>query len=178
MSGSLRPPWTITHHAPLSMGFPRQNTGVGCHFLLQGIFPTQGLNQNLLHLLHWQSDSLPPSHLGSPNYPVLIVWLFSCVWLFATPWTVAHQASLSFTSSHLKTVMSKQFSWPGPEQVLNIYMNYMMLIKYSKNRVGPALIPTSWSTGPWILSCCWINTEESTICFSGVEARKARPFSF
>ena len=22
--------------------FPRENTGVGCHFLLQGIFPTQG----------------------------------------------------------------------------------------------------------------------------------------
>ena len=30
--------------------------GVGCHFLLQGIFPTQGLN---LYLLHWQADSLP-----------------------------------------------------------------------------------------------------------------------
>ena len=106
-------------------------------------------------------------------------FLFSYVWLFATPWTVAHQASLSFTSSHLKIVMSKQSSsLPGPEQVLNIYMTYVMLIKYSKNQVGPALIPTSWSTGPWILSCCWINTEESTICFSGVEARKARPFSF
>ena len=119
-----------------------------------------------------------PSRLGSPSYPVLVVRLFSCVWLFATPWTVARQAFLSFTSSHLKIVMSKQSSLPGPDQVLNIYMNYMMLKKYSKNRVGPALIPTSLSTGPWILSCCWINTEESTICFSAVEARKARPFSF
>ena len=35
-------PWTVACQAPLSMGFPRQNTGVGCHFLLQGIFPTQG----------------------------------------------------------------------------------------------------------------------------------------
>ena len=33
---------------------------MGCHFLPQGIFPTQGLN---LHLLHWQADSLPLSHL-------------------------------------------------------------------------------------------------------------------
>ena len=32
---------------------PGKNTGVGCHALLQGIFPTQGLNQHLLHLLHW-----------------------------------------------------------------------------------------------------------------------------
>ena len=31
--------------------FPGENTGVGCHFLLQGIFLTQGLN---LGLLHWQ----------------------------------------------------------------------------------------------------------------------------
>ena len=43
--------------------FPGKNTGVGCHFLLQGIFLTQRLNPNLLH---WQMDSLPLSHLGSP----------------------------------------------------------------------------------------------------------------
>ena len=40
-----------------------KNTGVGCHSLLQGIFLTQGLNQ---HLLHWQANSLPLSHQGSP----------------------------------------------------------------------------------------------------------------
>ena len=42
--------------------FPGKNTGVGCHFLLQGIFLTQGSNPHLLHLLcllHWQADSLP-----------------------------------------------------------------------------------------------------------------------
>ena len=39
-----------------------KNTGVGCHFILQGIFLTQGLNPCLLH---WQADSLPLSHLGS-----------------------------------------------------------------------------------------------------------------
>ena len=46
---------------PMDRGwdFPGKNTGVGCHFLLQGIFPTQGLNLILLGLLHWQMDSLP-----------------------------------------------------------------------------------------------------------------------
>ena len=34
--------WTVAHQAPLSMGFPGKNTGAGCHFLLQGIFPAQG----------------------------------------------------------------------------------------------------------------------------------------
>ena len=32
---------------------------LGCHFLLQGIFPSQGSNSRLLYLLHWQEDSLP-----------------------------------------------------------------------------------------------------------------------
>ena len=43
---------TVARQAPLSMGFPRQEPGVGCRFLLQGIFPTQGPNPSLLWLLH------------------------------------------------------------------------------------------------------------------------------
>ena len=101
-SGSFSSPWTITHQAPLSMGFSRQeywlllccvsrsvvsdslqpqglepsrllcpwdspgkNTGVGCYFLLQRIFPTQGWNLCLLHdrqillLLSQQGSSEP-----------------------------------------------------------------------------------------------------------------------
>ena len=37
---------------------------MGCYFRFQGIFPTQGLNP---HLLHWRANSLPVSHLGSPD---------------------------------------------------------------------------------------------------------------
>ena len=40
---------------------------MSCDFLLQGIFPTQGLIPCLLRLLRWQADSLPLSHLGSPT---------------------------------------------------------------------------------------------------------------
>ena len=46
---------------------PGKDTGEGCHFLLQGIFPTQGSNPSPLCLLHWQVYSLPLSHLGSPS---------------------------------------------------------------------------------------------------------------
>ena len=49
---------------PRPWDFPGKNTGVGCHFHLQGIFPIQGSN---LCLLPWQGDSLPLSHLGSPK---------------------------------------------------------------------------------------------------------------
>ena len=53
--------------------FPGKNTGVGCHFLLQGIFLIQGSNPYLLCLLHWQADSLPSCHLGSLHqFPRLI----------------------------------------------------------------------------------------------------------
>ena len=51
----------IACKTPLSMGFSSKNTEVGCHFLLQGIFLTQGLNPAC------QTDSLPLSHLGSPQ---------------------------------------------------------------------------------------------------------------
>ena len=44
---------------------PSKNIGVGCHFLLQGIFWTQRLNPHLLCLWHWQVESLPLSHLRS-----------------------------------------------------------------------------------------------------------------
>ena len=41
-------PWTVARQAPLSMGFSSKNTGVGCHALLQGVFPTQGWNPRSL----------------------------------------------------------------------------------------------------------------------------------
>ena len=47
MSNSLQP-HGLQHTRPLCpWDFPAKNTGVGCHFLLQGIFPTQGLNSGL-----------------------------------------------------------------------------------------------------------------------------------
>ena len=59
-------PWIMAHQAPLSMKFYSKNIGVGCHFLIQGIFPTQGLSPSILCLLQWQADSLPLHRLGSP----------------------------------------------------------------------------------------------------------------
>ena len=54
--------------------FSGKNTAVGRHFLLQGIFPTQGSN---LCLLHWQVNSIPMSHLEGPREaysPALKAW--------------------------------------------------------------------------------------------------------
>ena len=58
-------PWIQATRPLCPWNFPGKNTGVGAHFLLQGVFPTQGLSPSLLHLLHWQADSLPLCYLGS-----------------------------------------------------------------------------------------------------------------
>ena len=93
-------PWTVAHQASLSTEFPGKDTGVGCHFLLQGIFPAQELN---LSLLHWQVDSLLRSHQESPFIPSTLPFpCFSlnagCIWSFATwvyyLWSNAHLHSL------------------------------------------------------------------------------------
>ena len=56
-----------TLHDPMDWGPPGSSVhGIllarilewDCHVLLQGIFPTQGLNLSLLYLLHWQAGSL------------------------------------------------------------------------------------------------------------------------
>ena len=70
-------PWFVAYQAPLSMGFSSKNTGVGCHFLLQGIFSTQGLNLILLCLLHWEAGSLPLSPPGVTLLPVSKCWCTS-----------------------------------------------------------------------------------------------------
>ena len=60
--------WLTHLHCP--WGFPGKNTGVGCCFLLQGIFPIQGSNLRLLCLLPWQAGSLLLSSPGKPQGPL------------------------------------------------------------------------------------------------------------
>ena len=72
--------------------FPGKKTGVGWHFLLQGIFPTQGSNPHLFQILHWQDDSLPLSHLGSP------VIMYTC-----ESWTIKKSGCRRIDAFELKS---------------------------------------------------------------------------
>ena len=76
---------------------PGKNTGVGCHALLQGIFPTQGSNPSLLCHLHWQVGSLPP---GKPTFVCFL--LNSCL-LILCLWTVS---GFAFPTSLLNSTMT------------------------------------------------------------------------
>ena len=59
----VTPRTSLARQAPRPWDFSGSNTEVGCHFLLQGVFPIQGSN---MRLLHWQADSLSLCHQGSP----------------------------------------------------------------------------------------------------------------
>ena len=114
-------PWTVAYQALLSMGFSKQECWSGCHFLLQGIFPTQESNPGIPHC---RQMLYRLSHQGSPGIKLTpmeklkghlntllqfsSVQLLSRVRLFAPPWTAALQASLSITSSQswLKVIES------------------------------------------------------------------------
>ena len=81
---------------------------MGCHFLLQGIFLTQGSN---LSLLQWQADSLPLSHLevlntssvqfssATQSFPTLCDPM-NC----STPGLPVHHQLLEFTQTHVHRV--------------------------------------------------------------------------
>ena len=66
-SDSLQPHGLQPARLLCPWNLPGKNTRVGCHFLLQGIFPTQKSNPHLLHLLHWRVDSLPLAPPGKPK---------------------------------------------------------------------------------------------------------------
>ena len=64
MSNPLRPHGLQPTRLLCPWNSPGKNTGVGSNYLLQGIFPTQGLNLGLLHC-RWTRNHL--NHQGSPN---------------------------------------------------------------------------------------------------------------
>ena len=69
MSNSFATSWITAHQVPLPWDFPGKSTGVGCPFLFQGIFPTQGSNPGLPHCRQMLYLLFEPQ--GKPMRPVL-----------------------------------------------------------------------------------------------------------
>ena len=89
--------------------FHGKKTGVGCHFLLQGIFPSQKLNP---HLLLWQVDSLLLSPQGSPKLIIKSYWKLCCM-------DVGTQVSIThFSLPNVKISAKASKDWPGLENLL------------------------------------------------------------
>ena len=91
MSSSFATSWTITHQAPLSMGFPRQEYWSGLPFPSPGDLPDPGIEPAS------PADSSLLIHLGSPR---LAVHSLSPVLLSAAPWAAGSREALVLTLSH------------------------------------------------------------------------------
>ena len=76
LSDSLQPHRLQPTRLLCPWDFPGKNTRVGCHFLLQEIFLTLGLNLRLLSRLRWQVFSLPLVKVYRKTVVFLYVYLF------------------------------------------------------------------------------------------------------
>ena len=95
MFNSLQP-----HRLYSPWNSPGQNTGVGSHFLLQGIFPTQGSNPGLPHCRHILFQL---SHQGSPRILEWVAYPFSSGSSKPRNWTgVSCIAAGSFTNCAIR----------------------------------------------------------------------------
>ena len=129
-------PWTVACQAPLSMGFPRQEYGVGCRALFQGIFLTQGSNPRLLRLLHcrgilccWATEAQTKIRLSATRHTELE--LFS--------WDEDFQNLLSNCSTVLVTVVTR---------LSIILMTLVSESFYLSTCTGLACFPGSLSLAP------------------------------
>ena len=96
-------PWTRVHG-----NFPGQNSGVASLSLLQGIFPTQGLNPGLLHCRRILYQ-LSHKHLEYIGGGLVTKYCLTIV----TPWTVACQIPLSIGFSGQEWWSGMPFPSPG-----------------------------------------------------------------
>ena len=112
---------------PSLHGILRQDPGVGCHALLQGIFLTQGSKLRLLALLHWLAGSLP---LVPPGKPQILP--FSAV-----------QFSRSVVSDSLRPHRLQLTRLPCPSPVPGAHSNSCPLSQWCHPTISSSVIPFS-----------------------------------
>ena len=128
VSHSLRPHGLEPTRLLCPWDFSGNNTGVGSHSLLHGMFLTQGSSPNLLS----HSVALGQLFDLGTQFPHLRV-LFSSVQslshgrLFVTPLTAAHQDSLSITYSRSLNIASLFFllSFPRCSGFLPVFVPFL-----------------------------------------------------
>ena len=101
-------PWTAACQTSCPWDFPGENTGVGCHALLQGIFPTQGLNpHHLCPALEARFFTAAPP--GNPSYGLTrrsksVCWRQESWWGLSVPFICL---------KHIIKIQSKAFLSPS-----------------------------------------------------------------
>ena len=79
-------PSAVLCQAPLSWNFPGKSAGEGCHFLLQGTFPTQGYNpiSRIFCIGRQILCSVPPGspYIRSTSVLLIVLFIFICLFIF------------------------------------------------------------------------------------------------
>ena len=116
--------------------FPGNSTGVDCHFLLQGIFPTQGMN---LGLPHCRQMLYCLSHQGSPNTPLAVVGYHSGLPFLLQGIVLTHWSNLRLLHLLHWHVGSLPLAPPGKPQfgILQARILERVAIPFSKGSSQP-----------------------------------------
>ena len=113
-------PWTVACQSPLSMAFSRQEYWTGMPFPSPGDLPHPRIEPVLvLHLLHWQEDPLPLSHLGKLGRQRMGLGL---------SYIVTHQALLS-TGSYWVTHVGLFMLWLTKSKVWKLKSVKLMVFR-------------------------------------------------
>ena len=115
MSSSLQPYGLYPARLLHPWDFPDKSTGVGCHFLLQGIFPAQGVNPGLLHCrptLHRLSQKMLDMLSGFLNLLSLVLHWASLICVFRIFVKFGEKISHYFFKYFLCTHFSLSFFKP------------------------------------------------------------------
>ena len=122
-SDSLQPLGLQPARVLSPQNFPGKNTGVGCHFLLHGIFLMEGSNLRLLHM-HWQAD-----------YYYYYYFTTGATW---KP-SVQFNHSVMSNSLQLHGLKHARLPCPSPTERLSLY-------KYLQNTVDVSLFKSILSS--------------------------------
>ena len=101
--------WDLTDHSPPGSSIhgdpPGKNIEMGCHALLKGIFPTQGLNSGLLQC-RWILYQL--SHKGNPRILEWVAYPFSSGSSWPRNWTGVSCIAGRFFTNWVKVILSSK----------------------------------------------------------------------
>ena len=146
VSDSLRPCGLLPTRLLCLWDSPGKSTGVGCHFLLQEIFPTQALNPGLPHC---RQTLYHLSHKGSSprSKCVLILWLQSRSIVILEPPKIKSATVSTFPSS-----ISHEVVGLDAMNVECLFVNRFLNVEFKLVFSSPLLIKRLFSS--FFTFCC------------------------
>ena len=114
-----------------------------------GIFLTQGSNQGLLHLLHWQAGSLPWSHLGNPRKFKRGLQTYPCLPDQVSQNPRGELRHPDFKSSRTDTTASLGDGHQDPEEQKFCDETSLFGPPGLGRATGPSVVEGAWQDGVW-----------------------------